>query len=140
MSSQEEHEIQKNAISHLYVWFRIFHPELCMRMEQGKDKNIIYKPALYSIPNGAKRGKRLGPYMVAEGLLSGVSDLFLALPRKGYHGLYIEVKVPKRGSRPAGQPFYNQKQFMKYAEDQGYAVAICRSTQEIIDTVQKYVD
>ena len=40
-------------------------------------------------------GARKGATLKAMGLRAGVPDLFLAIARGGYHGLYVEVKGPK---------------------------------------------
>lgn len=61
---------------------------------------------LHAIPNGGSRGdgtKRgamiSGANMKAEGVKTGVSDLFIPVARHGYHGFYIEMKAPGKGRR-----------------------------------------
>lgn len=69
---------------------------------------------LFSIPNGGKlpyhKDKKTGRYtspqrikLVREGLLSGVPDLCLALPRGVWHGMYVEVKVYPNDLTPEQQ-------------------------------------
>jgi hypothetical protein len=49
---------------------------------------------LLAIPNGGKRGAFEAARLKAEGVKAGVSDLFLALPRQGMAGLWLEMKAP----------------------------------------------
>ncbi len=48
---------------------------------------------LYAIPNGGKRDKRTAGKLKEEGVKAGILDLCLPVPRQGYHGYYIELKV-----------------------------------------------
>ena len=75
--AQNESELQIQAVH----WFRHVYPA------------HYYK--LYSIPNGGHRSKITATYMKAEGTLAGAWDLFLAVPRGGKGGLYIETKFGK---------------------------------------------
>lgn len=66
------------------------------------DRRALRSPRwglIMAIPNGQYRaGQRMEP-----GLRSGVPDLFLPIPRRGYHGLWIELKIRphKRTERQA---------------------------------------
>lgn len=69
----------------LIRWFDVNYPGL--------------SPLLFSIPNGANfsgasPAKRFGQInkLKAEGMRSGVPDLFLAFPFNGFAGLFIEMK------------------------------------------------
>lgn len=79
---QKEHQLQKECVR----WFRLQYPK--------------YHWNLFSIPNGSKRNKITAIKLKAEGVLSGVSDLFLALPSKYYHGLFIEMKIKPNKPTP----------------------------------------
>ena len=48
---------------------------------------------LYHVPNGGARDKREGANLKKAGVLAGIPDLVLPVARKGYHHLYIEMKV-----------------------------------------------
>ena len=50
---------------------------------------------LYHIPNGGKRGKAEAARFKREGVKAGVPDLCLPVARRGFHGLYIELKAEK---------------------------------------------
>ena len=47
----------------------------------------------FSIPNGGLRDKITAARLKAEGVKSGVWDIFLPVPRGRYHGMFIEMKV-----------------------------------------------
>jgi hypothetical protein len=107
-----ESRIQQNAIR----WFRYQYPELL----------------LFAIPNGGVRSKTEAAIMKGEGVVAGVSDLFLSVPNTMYHGLYIEMKTEK------GRQGDYQKIFQEKVEKFGYKYAVCRSLDEFIETVNKY--
>ena len=65
--------------------------------------------ALFAIPNGGERNIIVATRMKAEGVRRGVPDLFLALPKRSYHGLFIELKKPK-----GGKVSEHQKEYIKY--------------------------
>ena len=87
---------------------------------------------LHSVPNGGKRHVAVAKKMKAEGVVKGVADLFLPVPRSvrnanedgGYeihHGLYIEMK------RPKGRQSTAQKKWQRHCVDYGYQYALCLS-------------
>ena len=47
---------------------------------------------LYAVPNDGDRNLRVARKLKAEGVLAGVADLCLPAARRGYHGLYLEMK------------------------------------------------
>lgn len=47
---------------------------------------------LYANPNAGKRTPGMVGYLKAEGWKKGIPDLTLPVARKGYHGMYIEMK------------------------------------------------
>lgn len=73
---------------------------------------------LHAIPNGGFRGKAEAGRLKAEGVKSGVSDIFLPCARGGYHGLYIEMKKP--GERASKK----QLEFGARMIKQGYAFGV----------------
>lgn len=79
-------------------------------------------PALdlfFHIPNGGRRSKAEAGRFKAMGVRSGVPDLCLPVARRGYHGLWIELKAA--GGRPSSE----QKKWLGALIDQGYYCAIC---------------
>ncbi len=67
-------------------WFRLQYP----------------KYRLISVPNGQMIGGKNKYALIAkykaEGLTSGVSDLFLCVPKNGYGGLWLEMKDRGKGA------------------------------------------
>lgn len=91
------------------------------------------KLSLFSVPNGGFRNVREAAIMKSEGVVAGVSDLFLAIPRHGFHGLFIEMKTMK------GKQSDNQKEFALAVGAEGYKYVICRSLDEFIEVVTNYI-
>jgi hypothetical protein len=101
-----------------------------------------YSDDLFSIPNGARVGGKIGrggfpigaKILKAEGMKSGVADLQFAVPFHGFSGLFIEMKSP------VGSLESDQREFLKRRAAFGYAVAVCKSTDEFIDVVTSYIN
>ena len=79
------------------------------------------------------RNATVAAKMKAEGVLSGVPDLHLPLARKGYHGLYIEMKVGKNKTTD------NQNAVMQALEKQGYKCSVCYTFEEFMKTINEYI-
>ena len=101
LKTENEHEEQKALIQ----WFRLQYPR--------------YAKCLWAIPNGGGRHIRTAVKLKDEGVLAGVSDLFLMVPINNYHGMFIEMKTRK------GKPQKNQKDFLMLAQSMGYSANIC---------------
>ena len=84
--------------------------------------------------NGVKLSATQARIAKAQGMLSGVPDLFLPVPVGKYHGLYIEMKYGKNTLTE------NQERFLQNAANVGYAVAVCYSAQEAIKRIGDYYD
>lgn len=117
---EEEHQIQSACVR----WFAYQHPEL--------------KGLLFAVPNGGARNKATAGKLKAEGVVAGVADLILLVPRiKDYkpiiHALCIEMKTAKGRQSP------DQKGWQARVEDFGYKYAVCHSLDEFIDTVEAYL-
>jgi len=88
---------------------------------------------LFAIPNEGVRNVRNASRMKAEGMTKGVPDLFLAIPMKGFHGLFIEMKRVK-GSNISQE----QKDFISDLKAQGYSCHICKGCEEAIKVFDWY--
>jgi hypothetical protein len=98
---------------------------------------------LFAIPNGGSRsfrkdakGRRFSPEgqrMKKEGVRSGVPDLMLPVARRGYHGLFIEMK------RSGGKASEAQLMWKAWLTEQGYLSLICVGADDAIDKLSWYV-
>lgn len=52
----------------------------------------MLKDYIFAIPNGGKIGVIKGAILKRQGVLAGVPDICLSLPRKAYHGMFLELK------------------------------------------------
>jgi hypothetical protein len=84
-------------------------------------------------------GKRTTAYKIinhlkAEGMVKGIPDLFLPVARKGYHGLYIEMK---KGHAEELTP--EQIDFIDFANDEQYCAARCDGRREAVEQLEWYL-
>lgn len=87
---------------------------------------------IFSVPNHGIRTPRLGHYFKEEGLLPGVADLFLMLPKETSHGVFIEVKSEK------GKQTKTQSDFEIKCTKLGYRYWIIKSIEEFIKKLSNY--
>jgi hypothetical protein len=111
--------LESSIQSGFVQWFRMQYPHL--------------RGLLFAIPNGGARNAITGAILKKEGVLVGVSDLFLAIPAKGKHGLFLEVKAPK------GKIGTYQEKFRKEVENQGYVYGIFRTPEDGMQIVKEYL-
>lgn len=90
------------------------------------------KDFVIHIPNQGKRSLRYGKLLKDMGMRSGVSDLFIAMAKHGYHGAWIELKQKK------GRLSSEQKQFQIDMSEQSYYVTTCYSIERAINTIKWY--
>lgn len=88
---------------------------------------------LFAIPNGGSRNIIEAKNLKAQGVKSGVSDVLLLIPKKGYSSLCMEFKTP------VGKQSSEQIEFEKQAEKAGNKYIIVRSAKEAIDTLKWYL-
>ena len=127
MTAKSEHSEQAAVID----W--------CRRMSvQYPELDLIF-----AIPNGGaltsridRRGRRYSPQaakLKAEGLRAGVPDLFLPVPIRYWHGLFIEMKLPGRvASR-------EQENFITAMRHRGYDAVVCYSADDAIARIKDYL-
>ena len=111
----EEHRIQCACVN----WFRLQYPD--------------HASALFAVPNGGRRDRVSGAKLKAEGVLPGVSDLILLLPRGRHHGLLIEMKTER------GKQSHAQRDWQRDMVHRGYKYLVIRSIDEFIDMVTDYL-
>lgn len=89
---------------------------------------------MFAIPNGGLRSKATAGKLKAEGVRSGVPDIFLPLPSRGYHGCFLEMKVGYN------KPTENQEQWMEALTAAGYYCIVCWSAEEALQNLLWYAD
>lgn len=110
---QREAELQRACVR----WFRMQYPQ----------------HLLFHIPNGGRRNAREAAFLKSEGVTAGIPDLFLAVGRHGFNGLFIEMKAGRNTATPA------QKEMMVRLGLAGYLCVVCRSFEEFQIEVIKYL-
>lgn len=108
-------------------WFRLKYP----------------KHHLIAIPNGqwiAGAGKRkfalINKYK-AEGLTNGVSDLFLAASKNGYHGLWLEMKDKGKTESSVSK---DQKSFIDDMRKAGYKAEWAAGFDQAKKIIEDYMN
>lgn len=116
-AKQEEHALQCASVR----WFYYQYPEL-----RGR---------LFAVPNGGVRDAVTAAKLKAEGVVAGVADLILLVPRAGFGALLIEMKT-ERGRQSEAQKQW-QHIVCKYGE---YSYVICRSLDDFIQHIENYLN
>lgn len=88
---------------------------------------------LFHIPNGGARSKATAGKLKAEGVKTGVPDLFLPVAREGFHGLFIEMKIKPNKTTP------NQDKWIAALKEQGYRVEVCYGWREAAKVLEGYI-
>ena len=113
----------------LIRWFGLFAPTV------GLDPRL-----LFSIPNGTYfagntvRRAIQSANLKATGLRPGIPDLFLAVPKPGSGGLFIEMK------RLSGRPTVGQIQVHAVLRAAGYRCKVCCGADEAIAMIKDYLE
>lgn len=68
------------------------------------------------------------------GLVAGVSDLIMLIPRNGFHGLCLECKTKDGRQKPP------QEWWQGIVESQGYLYKIFRSKEEFQQIIEWYLN
>ena len=102
-----------------------------MNWARANEEYVPELRLLHHIPNEGRRTN--GPVLKAAGMKAGVPDLSLPVPRRGFHGLYIEMKF---GS---GKQTQAQKDIMELLRQQGYKVAVAHSAEAAREIIRHYL-
>lgn len=97
---------------------------------------------IHAIPNGGARDIRTAAKLKAEGVKSGIWDIFWPYRSKGYSGLYIEMKRsdhrPKREGSKGGLSD-EQIAFRDFAQSQGFLCKVVYNADEACKILLNYV-
>ena len=94
----------------------------------------VHEVSLFAIPNGGLRHVIVAKRMKDEGVRAGIPDLFLAVPRGGFHGLFVELKRTK-----GGRTSDVQEKAMALLRAQGFRCIVCRGCAEAKAEINRYL-
>lgn len=89
---------------------------------------------IFAIPNGGMRHPAIAAQLKAEGVKPGVPDLFLAYPKNGFPGLFIEMK-----RRVGGRLSPVQLEWRDRLSKVGYCVRVCLGWEEAKAAIIEYL-
>jgi hypothetical protein len=110
--SHPESDLQKACVK----WFKLQYPQR----------------VIFAIPNGGNRSRIEAAIMQGEGVMSGVSDLFIPEPMQNFHGLWIEMKIKPNKLTD------EQLKFTLRMVERDYKTAVCYSLDEFMKVVNDY--
>ncbi len=90
---------------------------------------------LMAIPNGGRRTTTTGARLHAEGVRAGIPDLFLAIARGEWHGLWLEMKRRKGGFLTD-----QQRTALLALKLEGYSTAVCYGWDEARAAILDYLE
>ena len=115
----EESSIQKA----IFKWYCVQYPKY----------RRSFQSSLNGIHIGGSNAARTINNLKAQGMCIGQSDIFIAIPRHGFHGKYIELKTLK------GKPTKSQLEFGDDMVDQGYAFEIVKGFDACRSAISSYM-
>ena len=89
---------------------------------------------LHHCPNGGSRNAREAHNLRMQGVKPGIPDICLPVARRGYHGLYIEMK-----RRKGGRLSDEQAAMLEALREQGYCAWVCKGANDAIDLITEYL-
>jgi len=98
-----------------------------IKLQYPKVRYCASLGGIYTGPRQAIKAKRTG-------YSRGFPDLQLTEARKGFHGLFIEIKTHK------GRPTEVQKEWIEDLQERGYKAEICKGIGPILDLIDWYLE
>jgi|SRR5579862_3876897 len=89
----------------------------------------------YHIPNGGRRNMLEAIKFKRMGVKAGIPDICVPVARKGYHGLYCELK-----RRSGGVISEQQAYWLEELRLQGYYVFVSNGADDAITKVKTYLE
>jgi len=115
----------------------IKHEEADIQTEFFKEVPIFFpklpEKLLFAVPNGGSRNKIEAANMKRQGVTSGVADVILLVPKKGFASLCLEFKTS------TGRQSDEQIEFQRQAEHCRSKYVVVRSAQQAIKVMQEYL-
>lgn len=95
---------------------------------------------MFAVPNGGFRPKPIAAAMKAEGVKTGVPDIWLPVRRGVWPTLIIELKRPPTPGKRVGKTSPEQDGYIAHLRAQGFAVAVCVGWLQARDTLVSYLE
>lgn len=122
MPGRRKHREQDDQRA-LITWFKLQFP----------------KELLFAIPNQLVRSDCQAFMMAKEGLVSGLPDLMLACPKKGYCGMFLELKKMAIPGEARGRITKRQETILEHLNSRRYLGMICYGFDEAREAVLNYM-
>lgn len=90
----------------------------------------------FAIPNGGKRNPGEARKLVLEGVEPGTPDIFIAEPKNGSNGLFLELK---RSIKSLSNTSEKQIEKHKALKSKGYQVKVCYGCDDAYQTFLQYI-
>ena len=87
----------------------------------------------FAIPNGFLDTKAKRIKASREGVLSGVPDIFIPWPHKGFHGLFLEFK------KPGGRVTQAQQEYLNLMASRGYKAEVAFGLRQALEILKDYL-
>ncbi len=91
---------------------------------------------LWHCPNGGRRDAAEAAHFARLGVVAGVPDLFLAVARRGHHGMFVEMKRRLARHRASDA----QLEQIALLREQGYYAVVCHGADEAIEAISDYLE
>lgn len=92
------------------------------------------EPFCFSIPNERRVSPQHGFMLKKMGLKAGVSDIFCAIAKGHYHGMFLELKAGYN------KPNELQIKFMDDMTHQGYYATWCKGYEKARELMEYYLE
>ena len=89
---------------------------------------------MFSIPNGSHKSIATAMRFKSEGLKAGVPDIFLPVARRGFHGLFVELKRVQGGKLSTEQGRWRAAILCE-----GYQSIVCKGWLEASEKIMEYL-
>lgn len=94
---------------------------------------------IYCIPNQLIRDRVQAIIMTKRGLVGGIPDVCIAVPRKPWHCLYVELKVPELRGTACGGLTVAQNRIIALLNANGYKAEVCYGVEHGIEVISAYM-
>lgn len=89
---------------------------------------------VFHVPNGGSRNAKEAKNLKRQGVRAGVPDLVFPVAKRGYHGLFIELKY---GSN---KPTEKQLEWIRLLAGNGYKAVVCYGSEQAIQEIDWYME